>query len=127
MANKFAWNRKKDTDTGRDFYSTAIFTSRPSSLVTEEQALKIPTVKAAVELISNSISTLPIYLYEEVNSDDIRKVENDNRIDVLNHSSNKIDTAQVLKKKIVTDYLLHGQAFIYRKGSELYHLEASKV
>lgn len=125
MANPFAWGRKNNVSE-KDYFSAAIFTSRPSAIINESQAIQIPSVKAAVDLISNSISTLPIYLYQEVNESDIRKVQDD-RVSTINHSSNKIDTAQVLKKKIVTDYLLHGRAFVYKKDGKLFHLEANKV
>ncbi|WP_249685417.1 phage portal protein, partial [Bacillus velezensis] len=91
----------------------------------EEEALKIPSVKEAVELISNSISTLPIYLYVENEMDRSIEKVSDSRVNVLNHRSNKLQTAQSIKKKVVTDYLLHGKAYLCKKNGELHHLEAS--
>lgn len=114
-------------DSSKDFFSTTLFSTRLPALISEEDALKIPAVKAAVELISNSISTLPIYLYSENESDhSVEKVE-DSRINVLNHSSNKFQTAQAIKKAVVQDYLLHGIAYLYKKNGELHHLKAKNV
>ncbi|PFF30665.1 phage portal protein [Bacillus cereus] len=124
MAFPFSFSRNKDYSKGSSF-STAIYTGRPAMIISEEEALRIPSVKAAVELISNSISTLPIYLYVE-NEDDssIEKVK-DSRVARLNHSSNKFETAQSIKKKAVIDYLLYGKAYLCKKNGELHHLRAS--
>ncbi|RLQ89952.1 phage portal protein [Falsibacillus albus] len=125
MANPSIWNRSKK-QSEHDYFSTAIFSSRPPAMITEEEALQIPAVKAAVDLISNSISMLPIYLYQQTSDDEIKKIT-DTRISTLNSISNRNDTGQSMKKKIVQDFLLHGRSFIYRKGTELYHLPAKKV
>lgn len=124
MANPFRFG--KSTVTERDYFSTSIFSARPPALISEEEALQIPSVVASVNLIANAISTLPIYLYEQADENDIRKVE-DERVNLLNHSSNQIDTAQSFKRKIVQDVLLHGRAFVYKKDGKLYHLPAKNV
>jgi phage portal protein BeeE len=123
----FAFGRKDMTQQNEHLFATTIFGSRPAALISEEEALKIPSVKSSVELISSSISTLPIYLYEQSDEDDIQRIFDDERLNVLNHKSNELDTAQVLKRKIVQDYLLHGRAFLYREEGKLYHLEAKNV
>lgn len=111
----------------RTFNSATVYSSAPPELISEDEALQIPSVRAAVELISNSISTLPIYLYQEAANNDITKIEEDDRIDRLNHDANKFDTAQTIKKLVVKDYLLHGKAFIYKKDSSLHYLEAKNI
>ena len=126
MANPFRFGTQKDTN--KDLYSTAFFTSRPPAKINEEQALTIPTVKASIELITNSISALPIYLYSENEIDgSITKELNDSRTSILNHDANNFDTAQVIKKKIVQDYLLRGKAYLYNKNGKLFHLPSAKV
>lgn len=123
--NPFAWGRKDTQEDDKRLFSAAVFSSRAPALLNEEKALSIPAVKASIELITSSISSLPIYLHVE-NDEGIEKVEDD-RISVLNHEANNYDTAQVLKKKIVQDYLLRGKAYLYRKNGQLYHLEAKNV
>ncbi|PEI43566.1 phage portal protein [Bacillus pseudomycoides] len=126
MAFPFSFSRNKDYSKGSSF-STAIYAGRPAMIISEEEALRIPSVKAAVELISNSISTLPIYLYVENEDDSSIEKVTDSRVARLNHSSNKFETAQSIKKKVVTDYLLHGKAYLYKKNGELHHLEAKNI
>lgn len=120
----FAFGRK-DTVTEKDYFSATLFSSKPTVLIDESKALQVPAVKAAIELITSSVSQLPIYLHEE-NDGAIEKVEDD-RISILNDEANKFDTAQVLKKKIVTDYLLRGKAYLLNKNDQLHHLEAKLV
>lgn len=124
MAFPFRFNKNKK-DYSKNSFSTAIYSGKPATIISEEEALKIPSVKAAVELISNSISTLPIYLYVENENDKSIEKVSDSRVNILNHSSNKFQTAQSIKKKVVTDYLLHGKAYLCKKNGELHHLEAS--
>ncbi|WP_167815137.1 phage portal protein [Sporolactobacillus shoreae] len=121
----FRWGKPLNDD-GRDYFSTAIFSTRPKGKISEQQALKIPAVKAAVDLISDSIATLPIYLYEEQSDQAISKVK-DRRVDLLNDRANDYEIAQTLKKQLVKDYLLHGRAFLYLVSDNFYYLEASKV
>ncbi|WP_180232099.1 phage portal protein [Bacillus cereus] len=126
MAFPFSFNKNKK-DYSKNSFSTAIYSGKPATIISEEEALKIPSVKAAVELISNSISTLPIYLYVENEIDKSIEKVSDSRVNILNHRSNKFQTAQSIKKNVVTDYLLHGKAYLYKKNGELHHLEARNV
>ncbi|WP_019157261.1 phage portal protein [Robertmurraya massiliosenegalensis] len=109
------------------FNSATVYSSAPPELISEDEALKIPAVRASVELIADSISTLPIYLYQDATNNDITKIEDDDRVNKLNHDANKFDTAQTIKKKVVKDYLLHGKAFIYKKEGALYYLESKNM
>lgn len=109
------------------FSSATVHSSAPPELISEVEALKIPAVRASVELISDSISTLPIYLYQDATNNDITKIEDDDRVNKLNHDANRFDTAQTIKKKVVKDYLLHGKAFIYKEHGFLYYLESKNM
>ncbi|QDP39438.1 phage portal protein [Radiobacillus deserti] len=67
-----------------------------------------------------------LYLYSEDDDKSIHKL-NDLRTTILNNDANDYDTAQVIKKKIVQDYLLRGKAFLLNKNDKLYHLPAKNV
>jgi HK97 family phage portal protein len=125
MANPFRFGGS-NKEIAKDYQSVAILTTRPSAKIIEEDALKIPAVKASVELISNSISQLPIYLYVENDDLTIDKVK-DTRTSILNEDANPYDTAQVIKKKVVQDFLLRGRAYLYKKGGKLYHLSPKNI
>lgn len=120
------WSFGKTTESSKDFFSATIFTSKPTPVIEEQDALKIPTVKAAIELIISSVSQLPIYLYVD-DETEIKRITDDKRISILNHQANEYDTGLVLKKKIVQDYLLRGKAYLFKKNGKLYYLEAKNV
>ncbi|MGI1801830.1 phage portal protein [Priestia sp. TRN 1309] len=125
MKNPFKWSGSKVKTQSSDEYvgSATFFYSRPVAPVDETQALSIPAIKAAVELISNSISQLPIHLYVENEADQsVEKIKNDPRVNRLNCTANNYDVGQVIKKQIVQDYLLRGKAYVYKKEDGSLHV-----
>lgn len=79
--------------------------------LTEEQALKIPSVVACLDLITGSIAQLPIYLYKENEKGEIEKVPGDKRIFLLNNEPNGMMNSYNMKKKIAKDLLLYGVTY----------------
>lgn len=99
--------------------------------VNEDNVLKIPTVKACVELITGTIAQLPVYLYKETDDGSVEKVD-DYRCRFLNDEPNEFQTGYSFKRNIVKDYLLHGVSYSYveRAGNtitELRNLRASAI
>lgn len=102
-----------------------------SKPVTKQQALNIPAVSACVNVISDCIASLPIYLYKE-DGKKIEKILNDPRITLLNDETGDTLDAFQFKKAIITDYLLSGggYAFINRQRNNvksLHHVEATHM
>lgn len=92
--------------------SGAIFsTFSTSSPVTEDQAMKIPSVVACVELIAGSIAQLPIYLYKENEKGEVERVPGDRRVFLLNSEPNSVLNGYNFKKRIVKDYLFYGVSY----------------
>ena len=80
-----------------------------------EQALNIPAVARCVNLISETVSMIPIKLYREDITDGKRKTVEiaDHRCDLLNEDTkDTLDGAQ-FKKALVRDYLLNANAYAY--------------
>ena len=80
-----------------------------------EQSLNIPAVARCVNLISETVSMIPIKLYREEFTDGKRKTVEiaDHRCDLLNEDTkDTLDGAQ-FKKALVRDYLLNGSAYAY--------------
>lgn len=80
-----------------------------------EQALNIPAVARCVNLISETVSMIPIKLYREDITDGKRKTVEiaDHRCDLLDEDTkDTLDGAQ-FKKALVRDYLLIGNAYAY--------------
>ena len=82
-----------------------------SQMITRENALKIPAVSACVNLIAEKIAALPIKLYE--NSDgEVKEVEGDNRIRLLNGDTGDTINAAEMRKRWVVDYFLDRKSVV---------------
>lgn len=79
--------------------------------VSEEEAMKIPSVVACTELITGSIAQLPIYLYKENEKGEVERIMEDRRVFLLNHEPNNILNGYNYKKRIVKDYLFYGVSY----------------
>lgn len=80
--------------------------------ITRELAMNIPTLAGCVELVSNTIATLPIKLFKEENGT-VSEVKDDVRIELLNDDTRDTLDAFQFKKALVADYLLEGHGYAY--------------
>ncbi len=94
------------------------------------QALNIPSVNGCLELISNTIASLPIRLYQDADGQ-VEEVQ-DYRLKLLNEETGDLLNSYQAKKAMVRDYLLNGAGYIYinRKGNKIksiHYVENSQV
>jgi len=80
--------------------------------VKKEQAMNISSVAACVNLISDTIASLPVYLYKEENGR-VTKVEGDPRVALLNDDTGDTLDSFQWKKALIEDYLLNGAGYSY--------------
>ena len=81
-----------------------------------EQALNIPAVAQCVNLVSETVSMIPIKLYQEEIIDGKRKtveILDDTRCTLLNEDTKDTLDGVQFKKALVRDYLLFGNAYAY--------------
>lgn len=103
--------------------------------IDREKALNIPAVARCVNLISETVSMIPIKLYKEEMVDGKSKtieVAGDNRPDLLNDDTKDTLNGVQFKRAIVRDYLLDGKAYAYinkkrNNVQSLHYIEAQKV
>ena len=84
--------------------------------INREKAMNIPAVARSVNLISETISMIPIKLYKETSIDGKAKtveVMGDNRVNLLNDDTKDTLDGVQFKRAIVRDYLLNGKAYAY--------------
>lgn len=79
--------------------------------ITREVAEKISALNNGIALISDSVATLPIYLYKR-NLDGSRDKVNDYRNKLLNMENSEHSTSFNLKKNLVSDFLYHGNGYV---------------
>ena len=83
-----------------------------SESITREQALSLPAVSGAVNLISNMIASMPVKLYKYKNGK-IETVEDDTRVKLLNGDTGDTLDAWQLKNALVQDYLMDKGGYCY--------------
>lgn len=86
--------------------------------MTREKAMNIPSFKACVNRIADSISTLPVRLYK-IDGDKKIEIKDEPRVKILNDETGDTLTGTQFKKAIITDYLLGkgGYAYIKKCGN----------
>ena len=107
--------KKRNTESERSIDDVLLSAILSQDSISCEQALNIPAVARCVNLISETVSMIPIKLYrEEITGGKRKTVEvTDSRCDLLNEDTkDTLDGAQ-LKKVLVRDYLLNGNAYAY--------------
>ena len=103
--------------------------------IDREKALNIPALARCVNLISETVSMIPIKLYKEETIDGkLKTVEviRDNRPNLLNDDTKDTLNGVQFKRAIVRDYLLDGKAYVYinkKRNSvqSLHYVESQKV
>jgi len=104
---------KKEVETRADATLDALLGALvANTTIGKSEALNIPTVAGCVELISNTIATIPIKLYRE-SEGATAEVLNDVRTKLLNDETGDLLDGFQFKKAMTTDYLLFGSAFAY--------------
>ena len=107
--------RADEIDTSTVSYEDSLLTALlngSSQIITRENALKIPTVSACINLIAEKIASLPIRLYEKIDGE-VKEVEGDNRIKLLNGDTGDTINATEMRKRWVYDYFLGKGSYTY--------------
>lgn len=82
------------------------------STIDKNTALNIPTVNACIEYIANSISMLPIKLFQEKNGE-VTEIKDDSRLRLLNDDTGDTLTAVQFWKAMLRDYFMDKGAYAY--------------
>ena len=109
--------KKRNTESERSIDDVLLSAILSQDSISCEQALNIPAVARCVNLISETVSMIPIKLYREDITDGKRKTVEiaDHRCDLLNEDTKDTLDGVQFKKALVRDYLLKGNAYAYIK------------
>ena len=88
--------------------------------IDREKAMSLPAVSGAVDLIANTIASMPVKLFK-YKQGKVSEVEGDTRVNLLNSDTGDTLNAFELKKAMVTDYLMGrgGYCYINRYRNEV--------
>ena len=114
--NIFKRNKHKE-ERALTYYSDALNFNNYSSF-SANYAMRLSAVYRAVELISDSVAMLPIYVqFEDSDGFKTRYTEH-NANKLLNNQPNSIMTRYQFIKLLLIDVMLRGNAFAYIKRDE---------
>ena len=134
----FGWKIEKradaessDNQKGVEVADNLLMALLDNTVITREQALEIPSVRASINLIADTISALPIMLYE-TKENDIRPVTDDRRCYLLNYDTRDTMTSTQFWRAMIEDYYLGkgGYAYINKNMTEfisIHHVRPEKV
>lgn len=80
--------------------------------MTREQALEIPSISGAINIIAGVVSCLPIKLYIQ-NKDKVNELKNDSRLAILNNDTQDTMTSTQFWRAMLEDYYLGKGGFAY--------------
>jgi HK97 family phage portal protein len=108
------WSRKKAKPIEqRDLTLNDILLGQTDdSVITKEQAMTIPSLNAGVNLISNTVASLPIKLYQKTGQK-IKCIDDDPRVEMLNTTTGDLLDGFQMKKAAVEDSIIYGAGYIY--------------
>ena len=92
--------------------------------ISREKAMNIPAVASAVDLISNSVASMPVRLFK-YKDDHVEEVTKDVRVSMLNGDTHDTLDGFQMKKAFVIDYLLDGNGYIFIDKDNLESNEVS--
>lgn len=80
--------------------------------VSRKMAMNVPTFAGCINKISDTVSTVPIYLYRKKSDGSSERIE-DRRVRLINCDTGDTLSATDLKKAIVKDYYINKGCYIY--------------
>lgn len=101
------------------------------SSITKSEALSIPSVQSSINFVADTVSMLPIKLYEEKDGKSV-EVKSDNRITLLNDDTGDTLDAVQFWRALISDYYLGkgGYAYIKKEKNQfiaLYYVDETSV
>ena len=108
--------KKRSIEANQDITDDLLLKSILSeNTIGKAEALNIPAVARCVNLISDTVSMIPIKLYKEEMVNGKRKTVEieDSRCDLFNYDTKDTLDGVQFKKALVRDYLLDGNAYAY--------------
>lgn len=103
---------------------------RSGKSISRDNAMSIPAVSSAVNMIADAFAMIPIRLYEEKEVDGRKTVEEvkDSRVSLINKDTKDTLDGVQFKKALATDYLMGkgGYAYINKRGNKVVSLHYVK-
>ena len=116
----FKRNKPENKEAGIHIDSDLLRALLGQTTIDRKTAMQIPEVSGCIDFIAGTIASLPIYLMTDINGV-IRKVDNDNRVKLLNVDTYDTLDAYQMKKAMIMDYFLGKGGFVYisRAGNNI--------
>jgi HK97 family phage portal protein len=109
------WNRKKTKPIEQrdiSLQDLIMGANGDTSVISKDQAMQVPSLNGAINLISNTVASLPIKLYKK-EGDEITCMDKDPRVKMLNVSTGDLLNGFQMKKALVEDMLIYGAGYMF--------------
>jgi HK97 family phage portal protein len=109
------WNRKKTKPIEQrdiSLQDLIMGANGDTSVISKDQAMQVPSLNGAINLISNTVASLPIKLYKK-EGDEITCMDKDPRVKMLNVSTGDLLDGFQMKKALVEDMLIYGAGYMF--------------
>ena len=112
------FRRAEQTESESDASADLLKALLGKQTLSKREAMNVPAFAACVELIANTVSMIPFYLYRR-GDDEVMRVDDD-RVTMLNDDTGDTMTGVQFKRAMVTDYLTGkgGYAYINKPGTK---------
>lgn len=80
--------------------------------ITRSEAMNIPAFAGCVNYISETVASLPVKLYREIDGK-VEEVKNDRRVTLLNEDTGDLLTGYQFKQALSSDILINGAGYAY--------------
>lgn len=106
--------------TEEDASSGLVSSNNGSSSMDEDTALKIAALHQGINIIADTIASMPVYLHKETDGFQ-QTLFDDSRCKILSGMANDVLTSFNLKKNLIKDLILYGNAYakILREGDKV--------
>lgn len=114
----FEKKKKEERSSGTVEYEDALLKAMLGSTdMDKEKALNIPSVKACINFIADTVSMLPIKLYQEKDGE-VVEIKGDKRVYLLNDDTGDTLNSVQFWRAIISDYYLGKGGYAYIKRSK---------
>lgn len=112
------FRRAEQTESDSDVSADLLKALLGKQTLSKFEAMNVPAFAACVELIANTVSMIPFYLYRRGDNEVLRV--DDDRVTMLNDDTGDTMTGVQFKRAMVTDYLTGkgGYAYINKPGTK---------
>lgn len=106
------WNWRRQEKRDMTLEDILLSASYDASTISKEQAMSIPALNMGVNIVSSTVASLPIKLYQK-DKQRIKVIDDDPRVQMLNVTTGDLLDGFQMKKAMVDDHIIYGAGYMF--------------